>query len=319
MTDVSEIYEALLEAFGEPIGKTKATVGAADQGSRGKALWNDEPKKDRPWSDPTVIDESSCDQCGKMSETLDETPNAGSSVLDILRAWLDRHNGDVLVKGVGPAVTDEDLQEYARMIEELKGNPDSWNAAWIGEILSDADVRRPLASEVALQIYRSFAQEEAKMPQSIEEAVQKSKKKPATEKWKKERLKGCKCSTANRTNKNCPIHGTKKESLVREMHPDDFNNYDRTGSEDMQHKMTTPEDIAAVVNAWYQRHGGKIDLPATGNRSTAQDVIDTCVTGIIENGYGSMWQIEGMLQDDFKFSAELAGELYKLISDPDRM
>ena len=58
MKDVSKIYTTLLEKFGEPIGKQKATVGAADNGPQGKALWNDEPKKDREWSDPTVIDEA---------------------------------------------------------------------------------------------------------------------------------------------------------------------------------------------------------------------------------------------------------------------
>lgn len=52
------IYKVLLERFGEPIGKSDATVGAKDEGPGGKSLWKDPPKKDREWSDPDVIRET---------------------------------------------------------------------------------------------------------------------------------------------------------------------------------------------------------------------------------------------------------------------
>lgn len=71
-TATQRIYEVLLERFGEPIAKQKQTVGAADEGPDGKALWNDEPKHDREWSDPHVVKEDdhastcTCNQCGAM-------------------------------------------------------------------------------------------------------------------------------------------------------------------------------------------------------------------------------------------------------------
>jgi hypothetical protein len=47
----------LKERFGEPIGKTVATVGAADVGPCGKKLWDDEPLE-RQWADGEVVKES---------------------------------------------------------------------------------------------------------------------------------------------------------------------------------------------------------------------------------------------------------------------
>lgn len=66
---VKRMHEILVERFGEPIHDQPALVGAADEGSDGKALWDDEPKKDRAWSDPSVVKESddvTCSQCGLM-------------------------------------------------------------------------------------------------------------------------------------------------------------------------------------------------------------------------------------------------------------
>jgi hypothetical protein len=63
------LYKTLLERFGEPIKPQTQAVGIADEGSDGKALWDDEPKKDRPWSDPNVVkeaDDCTCNQCGTM-------------------------------------------------------------------------------------------------------------------------------------------------------------------------------------------------------------------------------------------------------------
>lgn len=57
----------LSERFGEPIGhRPNNTVGIADEGPGNKSIWTDEPKKDRPWSDPNVVKESACSQCGMM-------------------------------------------------------------------------------------------------------------------------------------------------------------------------------------------------------------------------------------------------------------
>jgi len=71
---VARIYEALLERFGEPIGKQETVVGAKDEGPGGKKLWNDEPLKDTQWSCPHVIreGESCCEQCGMMPTEMDE-------------------------------------------------------------------------------------------------------------------------------------------------------------------------------------------------------------------------------------------------------
>lgn len=76
-TTISKVYETLLERFGEPIHDQPATIGAADEGPDGKALWNDKPKADRNWSDPSVVREAdveehdkscTCNQCGGMME-----------------------------------------------------------------------------------------------------------------------------------------------------------------------------------------------------------------------------------------------------------
>jgi hypothetical protein len=71
-----KVYKMLLERFGEPIHDQPATVGARDEGPDGKALWNDEPKHDRNWSDPNVVregDDEVCDQCGMMHGMDEET------------------------------------------------------------------------------------------------------------------------------------------------------------------------------------------------------------------------------------------------------
>lgn len=201
MKDVSKIYTTLLEKFGEPIGKQKATVGAADNGPQGKALWNDEPKKDREWSDPTVIDEADKKKKSKKKVSAKKKPKN--------EAFM-------------PATVDECC---------------------------------------------------GKMPESIDEAP---------------------------------------------MAPDDFDNYDRTGNEDMQRKMTTPEAVAGVVKDWFTRHGGKIDRPDTGNRTPLGEITEWCVdhiTGSDEyDPVGSLWQIEEFLKQDWLHYEELSQALYALIN-----
>lgn len=77
------IYSTLLERFGEPIGKAPQTIGVADEGPGGKALWKDEPKKDRHWSDPTVVKENvTCNQCGKMPMQMDQCSCSESEYMD---------------------------------------------------------------------------------------------------------------------------------------------------------------------------------------------------------------------------------------------
>jgi hypothetical protein len=93
------IYETLLERFGEPIGKQRnATVGAADEGPGGKALWDDEPKTDREWSDPNVVKEDdhpsdcTCNQCGSMKTMEGECSKcAGKEPEELQEKRLRRH------------------------------------------------------------------------------------------------------------------------------------------------------------------------------------------------------------------------------------
>ncbi len=79
---LAKVYQTLLERFGEPMKPQTKAVGIADEGPGDKALWDDEPKKDRPWSDPSVVkegdfpplgegDDVSCHQCGSMKTEME--------------------------------------------------------------------------------------------------------------------------------------------------------------------------------------------------------------------------------------------------------
>ena len=68
-----KIYKILLERFGEPIGKTRALVGIADERDESeKNTYADDPIES-PWSDGDVVHETNeryprCEHCGEVHE-----------------------------------------------------------------------------------------------------------------------------------------------------------------------------------------------------------------------------------------------------------
>lgn len=78
------VYETLLERFGEPLHKQPMMVGARDEGAGDKALWTDEPKLDREWSDPDVVNEVE-----KPSKTREKARAAANK-----KARVDRRKND---------------------------------------------------------------------------------------------------------------------------------------------------------------------------------------------------------------------------------
>ena len=69
-----KVYKMLVERFGEPIGKTIATVGIADEGPGGKKTVKDD-SLERDWSDPNVVREGEGCSCGKTEVDEVETPS----------------------------------------------------------------------------------------------------------------------------------------------------------------------------------------------------------------------------------------------------
>lgn len=53
---ISEAKKMMTQLFGETIEDKQMSVGIYDL-ETDKALWDDEPKEDRDWSDPAVVDE----------------------------------------------------------------------------------------------------------------------------------------------------------------------------------------------------------------------------------------------------------------------
>lgn len=53
---IVETAQTLTALFGEALEDKQMSVGIYDL-ETDKALWDDEPKKDTNWSDPTVVDE----------------------------------------------------------------------------------------------------------------------------------------------------------------------------------------------------------------------------------------------------------------------
>jgi len=109
-----KIYSMLLERFGEPIGKQPSTAGIPDEGPGGKALWDDEPKKDREWSDPNVVKEGDgcCAQCGMMPMQMDQ----GCSC----------HEGDVPIEEKAPP----GYEKVVKGLKKDKSVDNPWAVAW---------------------------------------------------------------------------------------------------------------------------------------------------------------------------------------------
>lgn len=275
MKDLSKIYTVLLEKFGEPIGKQKATVGAVDNGPLGKALWNDEPKKDRPWSDPTVIDENH-DIDGIIAQYADADMSAYEIVALLVQNGVPKEQARSVALDMRPGDT----------IDEAKKKPGPRKG-----------VRATVSGGVVTQHKSKKPKNESYMPTTLDEC----------------------CGKMPKSIDEAP------------MAPDDFDNYDRTGSEDVQRQSTTPEAIADVVNDWYTRHGGKVDRPDTGIRTSLKDMIKLCQWFMIGgeppsfmsddsvDPVGSLWQIEEHLKLDYLHFEELSQALYALISDPERV
>ena len=140
-----KVYKMLLERFGEPIHDQPAMVGARDEGPGGKALWNDEPKHDRNWSDPNVVreadDEDACRQhCGMMHGMGDENASCGMNEDGYMDEQddLDEQGYDEAVtpppaSGVATHMNEKTPPGGERVVKALKKNKNvknPWAVAW---------------------------------------------------------------------------------------------------------------------------------------------------------------------------------------------
>lgn len=326
----------LSERFGEPISKQIATVGAADNGPQGKALWNDEPKKDRPWSDPTVIEEDcTCNQCGTMRTFEGEAECSCESELPAsLEEAVKAQTAPQLMKQIVDVLRGIGYKAYSRERNQgaiktwLKGPPQSpeqaevvfktLNAAGLNVRKHESRGAWDVSSETKL-FNDKF---EVKIPNSPEAARSGMGSNVAAfvsvyaGKYADDERHGM--DTGD-------LPESLERALVKEMRPDDFDNFDRTGSEDAPRKSTTKEEIAQVVTSWYKKHNGQVDDPETGNKTPLKEIVQYVawfmlgdkgpwwIDGSVDP-VGSQWQIEERLKENYLFWQELAGDLYDLIS-----
>lgn len=291
--DVERIFEMLLERFGEPIHDQPAMVGARDEGPGGKALWNDDPKLDREWSDPDVVKEMDA-----VGAEIGVTPKkiALRKANRIVARYAD---ADMGVQEIFSLLVHNNIpRDIARAVAQ--------------------DVRGEALGEAAEKDKEEDDDEEGKIV-----GINPFGNRPIKEETMDGTIEGTTCEDCGSMISQCSCGGgMMPESLDEIGGPDDFNNFDRTGSENMPRKTTTREAIADVVNGWYKKHGGKIDRPDTGNKTRPNEIVDLLAQymlgepdaeGGTNDAVGSMWQIEDLLKSDYLHWDELAQELYGLI------
>ena len=108
----------------------------------------------------------------------------------------------------------------------------------------------------------------------------------------------------------------KLKTIIKEAMGEPYDMDDRSGRDDVA-ALTTPDAITSVVETWYEQHRGKIDDPASGNRTSIADIVPMCIEMLTVDRIGAAYQIEERLRDfdiEARAARDLAQELYKLVA-----